>query len=231
MLKDVNAEHISLGIGIVEVHTHGHSDVQLDHKVYRKLKLDDLCDGLFCSENLFAVQFHPVAVQLQHTVVQFLQAELGSINFFSLAAGVLALQSIQFLSQFVHQVLHLRHGVLFALRNNGGVEVDGGVGINIQTSLQIHIADPVENELVFPNKLAVGAQIQFQLLNKGRCDGDDNVAAVLLDFLRDLQLQFQTHAGQRVSGRIRKVLQFLCNLSAFDLNTGLAPAVGICPRR
>ena len=231
MLKDVNAEHISLGIGIVEVHTHGHSDVQLDHKVYRKLKLDDFCHGLFHAENLFAVQFHPVAVQLQHTVVQFLQAELGSINFFALAAGVLALQSIQFLSQFVHQVLHLRHGVLFALRNNGGVKIDGGVGINIQTSLQIHIADPVENELVFPNKLAVGAQIQFQLLNKGRCDGDDNAAAVFFDLFRDLQLQFQAHAGQRVSGRIRKVLQFLCNPSAFDLHTGLASTVGFCSRR
>ena len=231
MLKDVNAEHISLGIGIVEVHTHGHSDVQLDHKVYRELKLDDFCHGLFHAENLFAVQFHPVAVQLQHTVVQFLQAELGSINFFALAAGVLALQSIQFLSQFVHQVLHLRHGVLFALRNNGGVKIDGGVGINIQTSLQIHIADPVENELVFPNKLAVGAQIQFQLLNKGRCDGDDNAAAVFFDLFRDLQLQFQAHAGQRVSGRIRKVLQFLCNPSAFDLHTGLASTVGFCSRR
>ena len=231
MLKDVNAEHISLGIGIVEVHTHGHSDVQLDHKVYRKLKLDDLCDGLFHTENLFAVQLHPVAVQLQHTVVQLLQAELGSVNFFALSAGVLALQSIQFLSQFVHQVLHLRHGVLFALRNNGGIKIDGGVGINIQTSLQIHIADPVENELVFPNELAVGTQIQFQLLNKGGRDGDDNVAAVLFNLFRNLQLQFQTHAGQRFSRRILKVLQFFCNLSAFDLNTGLTPAVGICPRR
>ena len=231
MLKQVNAEHISLGIGIVEVHTHGHSDVQLDHKVYRKLKLDDLCDGLFHAENLFAVQLHPVAVQLQHTVIKFLQAELGSVNFFALAAGVLAFQSIQFLSQFVHQVLHLRHGVLFALRNNGGVKIDGGVGINIQTSLQIHIADPVENELVFPNELAVGAQIQFQFLNKGGRDSDDNAAAVFFDLFRDLQLQFQAHAGQRVSGRIRKVLQFLCNPSAFDLHTGLASTVGFCPRR
>ena len=77
----------------------------------------------------------------------------------------------------------------------------------------------------------MGAQIQFQLLNKGGRDGDDDAAAVLFNLFRDLQLQFQTHAGQRVSGRIRKVLQFFCNLSAFDLHTGLAPAVGICPRR